>query len=267
MAFACAQGTGGTLNGVSRYLKEPSRNPSCHVVCVEPSESRVMVGADAGMHGVVGIGAGVKLPLIEALAPGQPWAEGTSRLRSEKPIREEKWSPLHACVPCTPCPRREFGDASRKCPVFPLPFPSRARAYSSHLSSQPHRLAHPPPPKGPDAATQGRGNIDEFSHASTPDAVVMANRLAAEEGLLVGPSSGAAVQVAVDLAKRPEMAGKTIVVLQASSAIRYVSHPMWEAAKLEAKDALPVPPDLQTEEPNCRWKSEEYVPPPPAPKP
>ena len=89
-----------------------------------------------------------------------------------------------------------------------------------------------------------------------------ANRLAAEEGLLVGPSSGAAVKVAIDIAKRPEMKGKTIVVLQASSAIRYVSHPMWEAQKLEGAAALPMPPDLETEFPIVRWKSEDYVPPP-----
>ena len=71
-AFVAGAGTGGTLNGCARYLKE--KNADCHVVCVEPSESRVMVGAEAGMHGVVGIGTGQQLPLIEKLAPGQAWA-------------------------------------------------------------------------------------------------------------------------------------------------------------------------------------------------
>ena len=136
------------------------------------------------MHGVVGIGANLQLPLLEKLAPGQAWQEGA------------------------------------------------------------------------------RGCIDEFLHASTPEAVQWANKVCAEEGLLVGPSSGAAIKVAVDIAHRPEMKGKTIVVLQASSAIRYVSHPMWEAQKLEGQDALPVPPDLDTEFPICRWRSEDYVPPP-----
>lgn len=182
--FVAGAGTGGTLNGVSRYIKDPSRNPKCHVVCVEPSESRVLVGAPPGMHGIVGTGAGVPLPLLEELAPGQEWKEGP------------------------------------------------------------------------------RGTIDEFLHASTPECVQWANRMAAEEGLLVGPSSGAAIKVAVDIAKRDEMAGKTIVVLQASSAIRYVSHPMWEALKTEGAAALPVPPDLETQFPSVRWKSEDYVPPP-----
>jgi len=92
-------------------------NKDCKIVLVEPTESRVLVGNDPAMHGVVGIGAGMKLPLIERLAPGQAW------------------------------------DAK---------------------------------PRGP---------IDEFLHASTPECVAWANRLAAEEGLLVGPSSGAAVKV------------------------------------------------------------------------
>jgi cysteine synthase A len=89
-----------------------------------------------------------------------------------------------------------------------------------------------------------------------------ANRVSAEEGLLVGPSSGAAIKVGIDIAKRPEMKGKTIVILQASSAIRYVSHPMWEPQRLEGAAALPVPPDLETEIPIVRWRSESYVPPP-----
>lgn len=57
------------------------------------------------------------------------------------------------------------------------------------------------------------------------------------------------------------MAGKNIVVIQASSAIRYVSHPMWLANKTEAAEALPIPPDLENEFPILRWRSEDYVPP------
>ena len=61
---------------------------------------------------------------------------------------------------------------------------------------------------------------------------------------------------------KERMKGKTIVVLQASSAIRYVSHPMWLDEKLEGTEGLPVPPDLETEFPIVRWKSEDWVPPP-----
>ena len=64
-----------------------------------------------------------------------------------------------------------------------------------------------------------------YGHASTAEAIAMADRLAAEEGLLVGPSSGAAVHAAIELARMDDAAGKTIVVIQASSGIRYVTHP------------------------------------------
>jgi len=71
--FIAGAGTGGTLNGVGQFLK--AKKPACHVVCVEPSEARVLVGGTPGMHGVVGIGANLQLPLLEKLAPGQDWKD------------------------------------------------------------------------------------------------------------------------------------------------------------------------------------------------
>ena len=38
--------------------------------------------------------------------------------------------------------------------------------------------------------------------------------------------------------------------------------PQWETERIEADFALPKPPDLENESPICRWKSEDYVPPP-----
>lgn len=67
-------GTGGTLAGLSKYMKE--KNPACKIICVEPTESRVLQGEKAAMHGVVGIGAGIELPLLEKLAPGEPFVPG-----------------------------------------------------------------------------------------------------------------------------------------------------------------------------------------------
>lgn len=178
--FVAGAGTGGTIAGGAKYLVE--QNPEMEIVLVEPSEANVLSGGCPTLHGVVGIGANIKLPLIEELAPGQAWQAGP------------------------------------------------------------------------------RGYITEFCSALTPEAVEWANRLAAEEGLLVGPSSGAVVKVCADIASRPESKGKTIVGVVASSGIRYVKHPMWEALRAEADTALPTPPDLENEFPILRWKSEDYVP-------
>jgi len=68
-----------------------------------------------------------------------------------------------------------------------------------------------------------RNVYDEVIDVEADNAVAFARRAAAEEGILAGISSGAALWAAVQVANRPEMAGKTIVVIIPSFGERYLS--------------------------------------------
>ena len=133
--FVAGVGTGGTITGVGEYLK--SRNPAVQVVAVEPSDSPVLSGGQAGPHKLQGIGAGFV-----------PEVLNTS-------VYDE---------------------------VFPV---TSEEAYAG-------------------GRLMGRS-----------------------EGVLVGISSGAALHAAIEVAKRPENEGKTIVVLLPDTGDRYMSTPMF----------------------------------------
>jgi cysteine synthase A len=81
----------------------------------------------------------------------------------------------------------------------------------------------------------GSGNpqITECIQVTNDDAFAMARRLAKEEGILAGISSGANVVAAIEVAKRPENKGKMIVTIACSTGERYLSTPLAAEAKAE----------------------------------
>jgi cysteine synthase A len=76
--------------------------------------------------------------------------------------------------------------------------------------------------------------LDSVETVTSEQAVAMAKRVVREEGVPVGISSGAAIQAALNYGAKPENKGKTIVVILASSAERYLSTILGEEARTKA---------------------------------
>ncbi|MGB3558825.1 MAG: pyridoxal-phosphate dependent enzyme, partial [Geitlerinemataceae cyanobacterium] len=80
--------------------------------------------------------------------------------------------------------------------------------------------------------------IDEVVKVSDDDAIAYGRRLAREEGLLSGISTGAALCAAIRVGQRPENAGKTIVMIQPSFGERYLSTPLFQDLQAVAQPVL-----------------------------
>jgi cysteine synthase A len=85
----------------------------------------------------------------------------------------------------------------------------------------------------------GEDQITECIKVSNDDSFAMARALALKEGILCGISTGTNVVAALEVARRPENAGKTIVTVAPSTGERYLSTPLAEDAR-EAVSNLPV---------------------------
>jgi len=80
--------------------------------------------------------------------------------------------------------------------------------------------------------------VDEVELVSSEEAFDMARKVSLEEGILAGISTGATITAALRIARRPEMAGKNIVVIGASCGERYLSTPLAAKAVEEVMDAV-----------------------------
>jgi cysteine synthase A len=85
--------------------------------------------------------------------------------------------------------------------------------------------------------SNGKSQIVECIQVDNDDAFAMARRLAKEEGILAGISSGANVWAAIEVAQRPENKGKLIVTFACSTGERYLSTPLADEAKREVEAA------------------------------
>ncbi len=83
------------------------------------------------------------------------------------------------------------------------------------------------------------GVLDGIEKVSSDEALQMARRLAREEGLLGGISTGANVAAAAKLAAKPAYRGKTIVTFACSSGERYLSTPLYELIGMKKLDVMP----------------------------
>lgn len=72
------------------------------------------------------------------------------------------------------------------------------------------------------------GVIDAVEHVTAQEAITMARRLSAEEGLFVGISSGANIVAALRVAADPALTGTAVITVAPSTGERYLSTPLWE---------------------------------------
>jgi cysteine synthase A len=83
--------------------------------------------------------------------------------------------------------------------------------------------------------------IDEIIKVANEDAGIIARKLASEEGILAGISSGAATWAALELARRPENKGKLIVAILPDTGERYLSTWLFQEQIQKQANAIPTP--------------------------
>jgi cysteine synthase A len=123
--------------------------------------------------------------------------------------------------------KKTKGKAIQSVAVEPATSPVLTQAKNGEpIKSGPHKIQGIGAGFVPD--TLDLSLVDGIEQVTNEEAVEYARRLAKEEGILSGISSGAAVAAAVRLARKPENAGKTIVAILPDSGERYLSSILFE---------------------------------------
>lgn len=212
--------------GVGEYLKE--QNPNIQIIAVEPAESPVLSGGKPGYHQIQGIGAGFVPGVLKVgwydLGKGCVGFRCTGMLRveSQGPCRASGRALRPGAVQCCRQPASFL-------PHFPAP---RFPALLPPHAIQPHFFFHPQV-----------SLMDEVVRISSKEAVDMARRLATEEGLLVGISSGGFGETAGGAAAASTQ-GHPGTTLHVPCSLRasFMAHP----ALKNSSPSAPTNPDLCT---------------------
>ncbi|KAG6748120.1 hypothetical protein POTOM_048021 [Populus tomentosa] len=223
--FVMGIGSGGTVSGVGKYLK--SQNPNVKIYGVEPAESNVLNG---GKPGIITYRGGMEeynmmKVMILVFVILKTYVKSVLNFILIRPIPAQDGS---------------LGFDRVNLPGGSKANPARVRLRVCR-SSGPHDITGNGVGFKPDILDMDI--MEKVLEVSSEDSVNMARRLALEEGLMVGISSGANTVAALRLARMPENKGKLIVTIHASFGERYLSSVLFQDLRKEAENMQPVPVD------------------------
>ncbi|KAG5549401.1 hypothetical protein RHGRI_014670 [Rhododendron griersonianum] len=236
-ALVAGIGTGGTVTGVGQFLKE--KNPNIKVYGVEPAESPVLNGGKPGPHKIQGIGADMIPPILDV------------NILDEVVLVSPHFSIGHlVLLVCAPS-LYSLGTFERRKPGVKLPPHCQGEAvfvatcFGGSMEGiliwmhgriwGPSYLLGRRRDTASEELTCLAGRVVSLL-VSSEESIETAKLLALKEGLLVGISSGAAVAATIKIAKRPENAGKLIVVIIPSFGERYLSTVLFDSLRQEAEN-------------------------------